>query len=153
MSTDQRDTQGARREPRKYLSLHVNLVNEERAERLERLAERRGCASQGELIRRLIDEAAKRPQKPAARPGHGHHLHQFNAPEDGRLSWEQHQTARELAADANRLAATDLGAAVRKTDELRALIRRDHPDLGERFVLPSGQTAGRFEDAVAAWSA
>lgn len=57
VSTDQRDTQAGKREARKYLSLHVNLVTEERAQRLERLTERRGCASQGELLRRLIDEA------------------------------------------------------------------------------------------------
>lgn len=57
VSTDQRDTQGAK-SARKYLSLHVNLVSEERADRLEAVRERRGHASQAETLRALIDEAA-----------------------------------------------------------------------------------------------
>lgn len=55
VSTDQRDAQEARK---KYLNFCVNLVSEERADRLERERERRGHASQAETLRALIDEAA-----------------------------------------------------------------------------------------------
>ena len=43
------------------------------------------------------------------------------------------------------------GLAATKAGELRALIRQP-TDLGERFLVPSGQTVAAFETALAVWT-
>lgn len=63
-----------------------------------------------------------------------------------RLPFEDHQIARTLAREA----AAGFGASERR---LTALLARRHPDLGERYVCPSGQTVAALADAVAAWRA
>lgn len=43
------------REKPKYLRAEVNLVTEERADRLKRLAQEEGCETVSEYLRRVID--------------------------------------------------------------------------------------------------
>lgn len=67
-----------------------------------------------------------------------------------RLTGDARQKARALALDAD-LAVT-LAESMEYAEQLRQIIRRESPELGERFLLPSGQTTGRFEEAICAWS-
>ena len=46
-------------EKKKYLNFCLNLVDDKRANRLRKLAEERGYPSQSQLLRDLIDEAAR----------------------------------------------------------------------------------------------
>lgn len=55
----------ARQRP-KYLRAELNLVTEERADRLKRLSEAEGCETVNEYLRRLIDQQEEEKRRQGA---------------------------------------------------------------------------------------
>jgi len=68
-----------------------------------------------------------------------------------RLSFKQNQLARQDALDLAK-------ARAERRDELAYVtglkwrIARHHPELGDRYLLPSGQTTADFEEAARIWA-
>lgn len=69
-----------------------------------------------------------------------------------RLPFKEHQLAREAAERMAMARSAGLDEAVYVT-ALKGRIARHHPELGDRYLLPSGQTTGNFEDAARVWKA